>query len=525
MKFHFTAFISLLLIISVQSQFFPKNFTWGVASASYQIEGAWNEGGREPSIWDTFSSFPGRVSKNQTGKVADDFYHRYPEDIALMAKYNIKHFRMSLSWSRILPKGTVDKVNPEGVKFYNDVFDALLKAGITPWVTLYHWDLPQALDDHSDKGGWLNPTIIQNFNDYADFCYKTFGDRVKNWLTFNEINVFSWLGYGTGGHAPGRCSAERGSWCKEVGGGGNSATEPYIVAHNVLLSHGYAVKTYREKYQKQQGGQIGMTMNSGFAYPFDSNNKDDIAAVDTYTAFNLGWFADPQVFGDYPEIMKSYITDNRLPKFTDEQKALLKGSCDFLGINHYSSVFVQHTGVPGNAWDNDNRLRAGPTDVNGNLIGPYAESKWLNVVPKGLRGLLNWANKRYNHMPIYIFENGVSCPGESSKPVDQALNDVFRINYLTGYISNMALAMLEDKVDVRGYFLWSIIDNFEWADGYDVRFGTVYIDYENGLKRYPKKSVIWYSELIRGLTKKESTLERFNKLVNEKTSTVEKLII
>lgn len=525
MKLYFTALLSVLLVATIHAQTFPKNFTWGTASASYQIEGAWNEGGRAPSIWDSFSAVPGRVSKNQTGKVADDFYHRYPEDIEIMKKFNVKHFRLSISWSRVLPKGTIDQPNPEGIKWYNDVFDALAKAGITPWVTLYHWDLPQALDDKSNKGGWLNPDIINKFNDYADFCFKTFGAKVQNWLTFNEINVFTWLGYGNGIHAPGRCSPERGAWCKEVGGGGNSATEPYIAAHNVLLSHATAVKTYRTKYQKTQKGQIGMTMNTGFAYPFNSSNADDVAAVDTYVAFNLGWFADPQVFGDYPEIMKKYITGGRLPTFTAEQKALLKGSMDFLGINHYSSVFVQHTGTPGDAWDNDNRLRAGPYDVDGHLIGPFAESKWLNVVPKGLRGLLKWADKRYNHLPLYIFENGVSCPGESTQPIELAIVDTFRINYLTQYIGQMALAMLEDKVDVRGYFLWSIIDNFEWADGYDVRFGTVYIDYNSGLKRIPKKSLYWYGELIKNLSKKDAAKNVFMAYLKGKTPSLRKIAL
>jgi len=456
------------------------------------------------SIWDTFASTPGRIAKNQTGQVADDFYHLYPGDIALMKSFGIKNYRMSISWPRILPKGTVDQPNPEGVKFYNDLFEALLMAGIEPWVGLYHWDLPQALDDKSDKGGWLNPDLPNIFNAYADFCFQNFGDKVKNWLTFNEINTFSWIGYGSGVHAPGRCSPERGSWCKEVGGGGNSSTEPYIVTHHALIAHALAVNTYRTKYKKTQGGQIGMTMGSSHFLPYDPNSPDDVKAVDISLAFSLGWFADPQVFGHYPEEMRNLVTGNRLPEFNETMSALLKGSYDFLGINHYTSSFVHYTGIVGDAWDNDHRNTASPYDVNGDLIGPFAESSWINVYPPGLRGLLNWASKRYNHPPLYVFENGVSCPNESSLPIEQALNDTFRLDYLKGYIGNLALTLIEDSVDVRGYFLWSLMDNFEWADGLDVRFGVVYIDYNDGLKRLPKRSMQWYSNLINILSKNET---------------------
>ncbi len=490
------ALLFIGLAVQAYSEYsFPGGFAWGVASAAYQIEGGWNLDGRGPSIWDTFSHIPGRVSKNQTGDVADDFYHRYPEDIAMMQKMGIRHFRMSLSWSRILPKGTVDEVSEGGVQFYNDLLDALWAAGIEPWVTLYHWDLPQALDDHTDNGGWLNPNISELFNQYADFCFKTFGGKIKKWLTFNEISTFAWGGYAGGYHAPGRCSPDVGSWCKDVGGGGNTSTEPYIVVHHVMIGHGLAVQTYRNKYQKAQNGTIGLTINCGYSYPFDPNNADDVRAVDINLNFSCGYYGDPVVFGKYPDIMHEYI-GSRLPNFTEAQSQMLKGSYDFIGINYYTSKYVKYTGIPGNSSQNDARLYETPTNVNGHLIGPYADSSWLNVYAPGFRDTINWFHKRYNHPLMYVFENGVSCPGESTLPVEQALNDTFRVNYLRDHIAQMVLAIISDKVNVQGYFSWSIIDNFEWTDGYGVRFGMTYIDYENGLTRYPKNSAKWYSLLI-----------------------------
>jgi len=503
MKLLFALLVIGLVVQTYSKYSFPKNFAWGVASAAYQIEGGWNADGRGPSIWDTFSHTPGRVYKNQTGDVADNFYYLYPVDIAMMQGMGIRHFRMSLSWSRILPNGTVDNVNEAGVKFYNDLFDTLLNAGIEPWVTLYHWDLPQALDDHTDNGGWLNPNISEIFNQYADFCFKTFGGKVKKWLTFNEISTFAWVGYAAGVHAPGRCSPEVGSWCKEVGGGGNTATEPYIVVHHVLIGHGLAVQTYRNKYQKAQNGTIGLTINCGYSYPFDPSNPDDIKAVEINELFSCGYYGDPIAFGKYPDIMHEMITGNRLPNFTEAQSQLLKGSYDFIGINHYTSKYVKWTGVVGNTSQNDARLYETPTDVNGHLIGPYADSSWLNVYPKGFRDTINWFDKRYNRPLMYVFENGVSCPGESNLPLEQALNDTFRVNYLKDYIANMALAILEDGVNLQGYFSWSIIDNFEWADGYNVRFGMTYVDYNNGGLRHPKSSAKWYSLLIKTAQGKE----------------------
>ena len=353
--------------------------------------------------------------------MADDFYHKYKEDIAMIKKLGFKHFRMSFSWSRILPLGTIEGgINQKGVDFYMNVIDEFIANGITPWVTLYHWDLPSALNDKSDKGGWLNDGISDVFADYADFCFKTYGGKVKRWLTLNEPWTYTWLGYGAGVHAPGRCSSDE---CKRIGGGGNTGTEPYIVAHNSILAHAKAVNVYRTKYQKEQGGEIGFTTNTNFALPYNPNSEDDIWAANVNIAFNFGWYVDPIVFGKYPDEMSRNILDGRLPTFTEEQKKLVKGSFDFIGLNHYTSSFVKKVDNQGGDWGSDSHTAASAKDVFGNLIGPYAESAWLNVYPEGMRGILNWIAQRYDNQKIYVFENGCSVPKENDMPLEQAVHD------------------------------------------------------------------------------------------------------
>ena len=485
----------LLVLPLVLSQVLPSDFHWGTATAAFQVEGAWNISGRSPSIWDYFQQFPGRIANNDTAQVADDFYHRYQTDIPAMAQLGIKAFRISFSWTRLLPTGDPNNVNAEGVSFYLNLINALLAAGIEPYVTLYHWDLPQVYNNLTEFSTWLDPDMPNKFNAYADFCFKTFGNLVKHWLTMNEISTFTWIGYGVGVHAPGRCSPSFGSWCQQIGGGGNSSTEPYITAHNALLAHGLAVKTYRSMY-KHQGGKIGMTINSGYALPWNTSNSDDVKAVNTNIAFQYGWFADPIVFGQYPKEMTSVITGDRLPKFNSSASALLKGSFDFLGLNYYSSSYVKYTGVVGSNYGDDSRVSSSPVNATGHQIGPMADSTWLYVYPEGLRGLLNWIKKRYSSPKIYIFENGVSCPNESQIPLPQVLNDTFRVNYVYNHVMNILDSVVVDKVDVKGYFLWSLMDNFEWADGYNVRFGITYVDYANNLTRYQKESFYLYQSLI-----------------------------
>lgn len=501
------AVICLLSGQCLSSKLNSSNFVWGAATAAYQIEGAWNIDGKGLGIWDVYTQYPNVIYENETGQVADDFYHRYREDIQMMKDLGLKHFRLSIAWSRVLPNGTIDIVNQQGVDFYNNVIDTLIANGIQPWVTIYHWDLPAALNDKTSTGGWLNPDIVNKFNDYAEFCFKTFGDRVKHWITLNEIQEFAWGGYGSGGQAPGRCSPEYNSFCEEVGGGGNSSTEPYIAAHHALLSHAYAAQTYRTKYQPTQGGIIGVDIDSSFALPYNASNPDDVAAAETYLCFKYGWLADPLIFGKYPDIMVEYVTGGRLPTFNETESALIKGSVDFLGLNHYTTRYIKYTGVVGTDYQSDYRLEEHVTDVNGHQIGPLGGNSWLYVYPAGMRGIANWIGKRYNNTPLYIFENGVTCPNESVIPMELALKDTFRVNYLKDYILNLITAKLIDDVNVAGYFVWSLMDNFEWADGYRVRFGITYVDYEKNQTRHLKDSAYFYSTVIRAAQEGESFLD------------------
>ena len=492
-------YLFFIILTKALGDILSKDFKWGTGTASFQIEGAWNLGGRGPSIWDYFATFPGRIRNNDNANIADDFYHRYPEDIKIMKKLGIKNFRFSISWSRVLPTGEIDNVNPEGVKFYNELLDALLEAGIEPFVTLFHWVLPQVFNNFTAESTWLNPDVANKFNDYADFCFKNFGNKIKYWITMNEIEVFAWLGYGLGIHAPGRCSSIYQSWCAEVGGGGNSSTEPYIAAHNALIAHALAVNTYRTKYQKIQGGKIGMTMSTSFALPWNNSNIDDIIAADIHVAFRFGWIADPQVFGKYPDEMRSLIPENRLPQFNESMSKLIKGSYDFLGVNYYATHYAQWTGIPGSHFGNDGRYISHSYNASGHLIGPFASSLWLNVYAPGLRGMLNWIKNRYNNPEVYIFENGVSCPEETILPKAEALHDSFRMNYIYDHIKEIVNSYRDDNVNIKGYFLWSLIDNFEWSDGYDVRFGITYVDFKQNLERTIKDSGYLYRDLIHNL--------------------------
>ena len=339
---------------------------------------------------------------------------------------------MSFSWSRILPNGTPDKgVNGQGLAFYNYVVNELLNAGITPWVTLFHWDTPSAVHNLTDKGSFLSTDIIEKYNSYADLAFAAFGDRVKHWITFNEPWTYSLNGYGSGDHAPGRCSDPK---CA-TGGGGNTSTEPYIVAHNILLSHARAVQTYRQKYQATQGGVIGFTSNTDFNVPFNSSKKEDVEAANRAMAFSFGWFYDPVMFGKYPDEMTSFIKDGRLPTFTPQESASLKGSVDYIGLNHYTSSFSRDnpSGKQGNWWS-DALVDNTKNGIDGKPIGPQAEPWWLYVYPEGMRGILKWAADRYNNTLTYVFENGVSVPNENVMPIKDAVNDTFRINFYKGYM-------------------------------------------------------------------------------------------
>eukprot|EP00624_Nannochloropsis_granulata_P003078 evm.model.NODE_25690_length_16931_cov_16.617329.2 len=496
---------SLLLSVNAGSSSpYPSDFAWGAATASYQVEGAYNTDGRGMSIWDTFSHIPGKTANGDNGDVADDSYHRYKEDIKLAVEMGLTHYRLSISWSRIMPDGKFP-LNPKGLAYYNDVINTLLAHNIEPFVTLYHWDLPQALANdpkgasEGDKlfgKGWLDASIADDFVTYAEVCFLQFGDRVSNWLTFNEPLTFVNMGYSAGIHAPGRCSG-----CSL---GGDSATEPYIVAHNVLRAHGKAVARFRQLKEASPhllDGKIGITLNCDWAEPFTSSQEDKDAAT-RYLEFQLSWYADPVFFGTYPASMVALVGD-RLPKFTAEESAQLKGSWDFFGLNHYTSTYVRKPDFPaplpgmGGSWGADSYTAQTATSIDGVQIGALADSGWLHVVPWGFRKMLNWVAERYGNPGIYVTENGCDVPNESQLTLAEALDDQFRIDFYKGYLGNMAEA-IKDGVKVNGYFAWSLLDNFEWADGYSKRFGLHYVDYTDNLKRYKKASAKWYHDYIRG---------------------------
>ncbi|KAG2386432.1 hypothetical protein C9374_002878 [Naegleria lovaniensis] len=324
---------------------FPSDFIFGTATAAYQIEGAYNDDGRGMSIWDEFSHTLGKTANGDTGDVADDHYHKVRQDVDLLYDLGIKNYRMSISWTRILPNGLLSGgVNQQGIDHYNMEINYLISKGINVMITLFHWDYPQYLE--SVFGGWLNKNVsISAFCDYADLCFQLFGDRVKLWITLNEPWVVAWLGYGVGVNAPGIRTpdkSENNDSSVNSRTYGNSSTEPYLAAHHQLLAHAHAVKIYRSKYQSIQQGKIGIALNSNYNEPLNENDPLDIEAAERQQLFDLGWFADPIVFGDYPQVMKDLVGKERLPEFTIEEQQILAKSFDFIGLNHYTSRYVSH---------------------------------------------------------------------------------------------------------------------------------------------------------------------------------------
>jgi len=453
---------------------FPSDFVWGCATASYQIEGGWQEGGKGLSIWDTFAHTPGKIVDGRNADVTCDHFHRYKEDVALMADLGLKAYRFSISWPRIQPTG-VGPVNPQGIRFYSDLIDELLLHDIEPWVTMYHWDLPVSLQLEHD--GWLNPRIADYFAGYADILFDHLGDRVRHWITLNEPWVTAVLGHGQGVFAPGRVSN----------------AEPYLAAHNLIRAHAKAVDIYRERYQGLQKGLIGMSNNCDWREPL-TDTLEDRAAATTALEFFLGWFADPVYHGDYPEVMRQNLRE-RLPEFTPAERYIVQGSCDFFGLNHYSTLYASRPGAEEDAtvdvYGNGGIIE----DQNVNLT---ADPKWertemgWNVVPWGCRNLLKWIDDRYDRPPIYITENGAAY---DDPVVNGQVDDQNRIDFIRQYLAACREAMASG-VDLRGYFVWSFMDNFEWALGYTRRFGLYHVDFDT-LERTPKASAGWYADVIR----------------------------
>ena len=302
---------------------FPDTFVWGAATSSYQIEGATTEGGRGDSIWDIFCEEDGKIADGSNGDVACDHYHRVEEDVKLMKELGLNAYRFSIAWPRIFPNGTGKVANPAGIAFYNHLVDELINHDIEPWVTLYHWDLPQALEEQ--YGGWQSPKIIEDFGNYAYTCYEAFGDRVKHWITINESWTIAVQAYEDGTKAPGKIS--------------NPTLDVYVAGHHLLLAHARAARIYKTKFARRQNGMIGMSNSGDFRYPLNPNSQLDLDAAERAMMFQYGWFVHPLVYGDYPKEMKERV-GNRLPTFTDAERQELVGSLDFMGLNHYSTLYA-----------------------------------------------------------------------------------------------------------------------------------------------------------------------------------------
>ncbi|XP_056170817.1 beta-glucosidase 11 isoform X2 [Syzygium oleosum] len=455
---------------------FPPGFVFGSGTSAYQVEGAANEDGRTPSVWDTFTH--AGFANGATGDVACDGYHKYKEDVQLMVETGLDAYKFSISWSRLIPHGR-GPVNPKGLQYYNNLIDELIKNGIQPHVTLYHFDLPQELED--EYGSWLSRKIIEDFTAYADVCFREFGDRVRYWSTVNEPNIYAIGGYDQGIVPPKRCSPPFGFNCTK----GNSSSEPYLVVHNALLAHASVAKLYREKYKVKQQGFIGLSIYGFGIYPF-TNSTEDLIAAQRAKDFFVGWLLHPLIYGDYPRVMKQNV-GSRLPAFTPLESKQVKGSADFLGLIYYTSITVK---------DKSSSLDGEPRDFNRDmaveLINNVNTSQYYEVSTDGLQQVLEYFKQVYGNPPLLIYENGQQTRRNTT------LQDTERISYIHAHIG-VVLDSVRNGSNTIGYFTWSFLDVLELLDGYESSFGHYYVDLDDPeLKRYPKLSANWYARFLRG---------------------------
>ncbi|KAL1221805.1 Beta-glucosidase 33 [Cardamine amara subsp. amara] len=472
---------------------FPEDFIFGTSVSAYQVEGAKKGSGRGLTTWDEFTHmFPDKVEKGDDGDIGVDFYTRYKGDIKLMKDLKTNGFRFSIAWTRIFPYGTIKKgVNMEGVKFYNDLIDELLANGIQPSVTLFHWESPLALE--MEYGGFLSERIVEDFREFAKFCFEKFGDRVKNWATFNEPTVYSVAGYSKGKKAPGRCSPWEAPKCPT----GDSSMEPYTVAHNQILAHLAAAEEFRKcKKCQEGGGKIGIVLVSHWFEPKDPNSSKDVEAARRSLEFQLGWFLSPLTYGHYPTRMLKDL-NIRMPEFTEEESEKLKESLDFVGLNYYGAFFSTPL-----AHVNSSQLSYG-ADLSVNWTveqnhSPHLKSTSMGIViyPAGLMKLLKHIKDEYMDPEIYIMENGMDEIDDGSKNVTEATNDYGRKEFIKSHILIMGKSIRMDNVRLKGYFIWSLMDNFEWEKGYKIRFGLYYVDFNDNMKRYMRSSGKWLSEFL-----------------------------
>ncbi|HEY6985017.1 MAG TPA: GH1 family beta-glucosidase [Rhodanobacteraceae bacterium] len=434
---------------------FPRGFLWGSATSAYQIEGSPLADGAGPSIWHRFVRTPDMVKDGDTGDVACDHYRRYRDDVKLMRSLGLKAYRFSIAWARVLPEGK-GRVNPKGLAFYDALVDALLENGIEPLATLYHWDLPAALDD---RGGWLNPDIAGWFAEYASVVFRKLDGRVKKWATLNEPWVITDGGYLHGVLAPGH----------------RNRFEAPIASHQLLRAHGSAVKAYRAEGKHE----IGIVVNLEPKYPA-SDSADDRAATARADAYMNRQYLDPVFRGEYPPELRE-IFGEAWPDCPAEDLALIRQPIDFLGVNYYTRNVTRHHPA---AWP----LRASAVRQD----ATYTETGW-EVFPQGLADTLAWVKDRYGNPPVYITENGSAFYDPPSANVE-TLADPLRVDYLREHLRAVHAAIRSGS-DVRGYMAWSLLDNLEWSLGFSKRFGIVHVDFATQ-KRTPKASARLYSEII-----------------------------
>jgi len=440
-----------------QTLTFPESFIWGAATASYQIEGAYKEDGKGESIWDYFSHIPGKIYGEDTGDIACDHYHRYKEDVKNMKKIGLKAYRFSISWSRVIPEGK-GKINQAGLDFYSRLVDELLKAEIEPFITLYHWDLPQALQE---KRGWANRDTVGYFKDYVSLIAHKLGDRVHYWITHNEPWVVTFLGHAFGVHAPGIMNI----------------TIALQVSHNLLLSHGEAVEVLKNLGDEKT--KVGITLNLSPIHPA-SEKEEDIKAAKIYDGNLNRWFLDPVFKGAYPSDMLDYYEKN-VPQILPGDMGIISRKIDFLGVNYYTRHIVKY--------DPEKKF------FNFSFVTPkeaeFTDMGW-EIYPRGIYEILKRVQDEYSPQAIYVTENGAAFQDKLDEK--ERIEDDKRISYLKEHFS-FAHKAIKEGVNLKGYFVWSLMDNFEWAYGYSKRFGLIYIDYPTQ-KRIFKKSAFWYKKVI-----------------------------
>ncbi|XP_044733285.1 myrosinase 1-like [Chrysoperla carnea] len=457
---------------------FPKDFIFGAATASFQIEGAWNESGKSESCWDHITHFTDKIDDHSNGDIACDSYHKLDEDIKALKELGVDSYRFSISWPRILPDGFSNNVNPDGIRYYNELIDKLLANNITPLVTIYHWDHPQSLQL---LGGWTNPRMVEYFADYARVAFEHFGDRVKQWATFNEPEKF--------------CRDTIWGEGLSLGSVALDAVAPYLCAHTILRAHAKAYHIYKNEFSKQNG-KLGIVLNLTWYEPLTNTTKD-IDASNRKLEFEFGIYAHP-IFtkdGDFPKVVKERVanlsklqsfTKSRLPEFTEEDINEIRDTADFLGINHYTTSLISDA--------SDEIDLFTPSTFNDIAVNytidpswPASEIFWLYDVPWGLYKALMYVKNYTNNHPVYITENGF-C--------EEAIDDQGRVHYYQGYLQSLSNA-ISDGTNIVGHYAWSLLDNFEWYRGYTKKFGLYYVNFTDPSRpRTARSSAKWLKNFI-----------------------------